>query len=112
MSRVEDGAVTKPLVSEISGKVVKLLGMECNTCGGVFECNKVWHLLGTGGLRKADAACMLGSEVLLCAAVSDCESVPDRSYIPSGGAMLPARCSLHVAPFSHVSLVERQTGAL
>ena len=25
--------------------------------------------------------------------------------------MLPACCSLHVAPFSHVSLVERQTGA-
>ncbi|CAE7861426.1 PRMT11 [Symbiodinium necroappetens] len=31
-------------------------------------------------------------------------------WLAEGGAMLPARCSLHVAPFSHVSLVERQTG--
>eukprot|EP00439_Symbiodinium_sp_Y106_P055867 s1132_g7.t2 len=31
-------------------------------------------------------------------------------WLAEGGIMLPACCSLHVAPFSHVSLVERQTG--
>ena len=48
------------LISEMSGKVSKPLGMECNASGGGHRCHKVWRLLGIGGWQKADNACMLG----------------------------------------------------
>ncbi|CAE7513706.1 PRMT11 [Symbiodinium pilosum] len=42
--------------------------------------------------------------------VRQCVAFARDRWLKEGGVMLPARCCLHVGPFSHASLVERQTG--